>query len=678
MTKADPSPSHRQSPAGAAADRHDEYSEQILSPPFSGGPCPLEPAASMCSGGAKLSQPGGVHISAVSALRSQSQDGDCQADPAGEGNEPNSTWRRMSGLNISAEPPYGDVTVPQSPTGGQSSPIRQPAHWPPRSPATAGGARKRTSPKKSVSPPKKAGAWSPIRGRHSRRPPPLLLSPRSSTTDKGMARGSTEGEKALQEWQRAMKSPSPSKWRASDAVMQLEADTIALAAGAVTAMLAANAAAAGPLDSPKKVVRRTWDWLAEQPEDAAELAVLLFEAAPKLKISASGSGGTSRPPKASRRASYKEEDGSRHRLSAAVPCPTGPGDIDWKQLAMVIGSESLKFEAEHNAASKAGQPGADDASHMFASPRGGDLVEVNSGGHVMFCFLSGPRSRNHHHGSDHAPCQPQQSASQSSPAAEQQQHRSGTQQQQSPQQSQPGSANKLTEARGHAAVGQRAGSETGEQLSAAPQLLDTLLEAPLSEQPPLPPHREAHRPPESCTGPAQGDALDCNANKDQSQPSGSLPGGTEGSTGAGAGRSPGAACSGRSSPCSSIRGGSRSPSPASSEHAPERVVIVKVHQARLASQSEQFANELTQHLGICTPACRILRRMDATAGEWKKAHGAAMLLRRRGEGPEGLPVPEEHTLNSEHKAACDDKGATAGEWKEAHGAAMLLGRRGND
>ncbi len=50
-----------------------------------------------------------------------------------------------------------------------------------------------------------------------------------------------------------MKSPSPSKWRASDAVMQLEADTIALAAGAVTAMLAANAAAAGPLDSPEKV-----------------------------------------------------------------------------------------------------------------------------------------------------------------------------------------------------------------------------------------------------------------------------------------------------------------------------------------------------------------------------------------------------------------------------------------
>lgn len=232
-------------------------------------------------------------------------------------------------------------------------------------------------------------------------------------------------------------------------------------------------------------------------------------------------------------------------------------------------------------------------------------MEVNSGGHVMFCFLSGPRSRSHHHGSDHAPCQPDQSAetSQSPPAAEQQQHRSGTQQQQSPRQSRLGSVNKLTEARGHGAVGRRANSD--EQLSAAPQLPDALVEAS-SEQAPLQPHREAS---ESCTGPGQGDALDCSANKDQGQPSGSLPGGAEGSAEAGAGSSPGAACSGRSSPCSSIRGGSRSPSPASSEHAPERVVIVKVHQARLASQSEQFANELTQHLGICAPACRILRRM---------------------------------------------------------------------
>ncbi len=36
---------------------------------------------------------------------------------------------------------------------------------------------------------------------------------------------------------------------------------------------------------------------------------------------------------------------------------------------------------------------------------------------------------------------------------------------------------------------------------------------------------------------------------------------------------------------------------------------MKGHHARLASQSEQFANELTRHLGICAPECRILRKV---------------------------------------------------------------------
>ena len=48
----------------------------------------------------------------------------------------------------------------------------------------------------------------------------------------------------------------------------------------------------------------------------------------------------------------------------------GPGEIDWKQLAMVVGSEALKFEAEQDATRENGQAGADEASHLFASPRG--------------------------------------------------------------------------------------------------------------------------------------------------------------------------------------------------------------------------------------------------------------------------------------------------------------------
>ncbi|CAL8468092.1 g7631 [Coccomyxa elongata] len=48
-------------------------------------------------------------------------------------------------------------------------------------------------------------------------------------------------------------------------------------------------------------------------------------------------------------------------------------------------------------------------------------------------------------------------------------------------------------------------------------------------------------------------------------------------------------------------------------------------------------------------------------------------------GRRGKDQKESQTLrNTLLKAACDDKGATAGEWKEAHGAAMLLGRRGAD
>lgn len=40
--------------------------------------------------------------------------------------------------------------------------------------------------------------------------------------------------------------------------------------------------------------------------------------------------------------------------------------------------------------------------------------------------------------------------------------------------------------------------------------------------------------------------------------------------------------------------------------------MVKGHHARLASQSEQFANELTRHLGVPAPDCRILRRVVRT------------------------------------------------------------------
>ena len=137
---------------------------------------------------------------------------------------------------------------------------------------------------------------------------------------------------------------------------------------------------------------RTWDWLAEQPEDAAELAVLLYEAAPKLNIAASAGGASHHAAKTPRRAAYSEEGGLRERLAAAVPMPTGapapaaaashaespfhadlqsicacpgPGEVDWRQLVMVVGSEMLHCEPSARHGDE-----RDSHPHHHPSPRG--------------------------------------------------------------------------------------------------------------------------------------------------------------------------------------------------------------------------------------------------------------------------------------------------------------------
>lgn len=55
---------------------------------------------------------------------------------------------------------------------------------------------------------------------------------------------------------------------------------------------------------------------------------------------------------------------------------------------------------------------------------------------------------------------------------------------------------------------------------------------------------------------------------------------------------------------SSIRGHSD----ADGSRRPERLLVIKFLPARLDAQSEQFASELARHLGIASPACRILRK----------------------------------------------------------------------
>ena len=48
---------------------------------------------------------------------------------------------------------------------------------------------------------------------------------------------------------------------------------------------------------------------------------------------------------------------------------------------------------------------------------------------------------------------------------------------------------------------------------------------------------------------------------------------------------------------------------------PEGVVVIKFGPTRLLMQAEQFANELTRHLDICAPECRIVRQVRGTGSK---------------------------------------------------------------
>ena len=66
-------------------------------------------------------------------------------------------------------------------------------------------------------------------------------------------------------------------------------------------------------------MRRMWDLLNEH-EDAAELAALLYEAAPRLGLRASSNPRASRPL---RRAVPSSGPSLHERLAAATPMPIG-------------------------------------------------------------------------------------------------------------------------------------------------------------------------------------------------------------------------------------------------------------------------------------------------------------------------------------------------------------------
>jgi hypothetical protein len=62
----------------------------------------------------------------------------------------------------------------------------------------------------------------------------------------------------------------------------------------------------------------------------------------------------------------------------------------------------------------------------------------------------------------------------------------------------------------------------------------------------------------------------------------------------------------------------------------ERCLVLKFVPSRLVAQSEQFANELAQHIGIGAPESRIVRASGPTSDEWKAVAAAAATLARSG------------------------------------------------
>ena len=140
-----------------------------------------------------------------------------------------------------------------------------------------------------------------------------------------------------------------------------------------------------------------WRWLADHPEDAAELADLLNEAAPTLSAHLPNYPKLT-PPRTPGTHSFSQQQSGHatsqitlQRLRNAIPIPTA--HVNWSSLQATITSEMLSVEDEDNSIKTAGQ---------FQTPTtfppttpGGSLVEVNSGGRVFFCLFQLDSSQHH-------------------------------------------------------------------------------------------------------------------------------------------------------------------------------------------------------------------------------------------------------------------------------------------
>ena len=368
---------------------------------------------------------------------------------------------------------------------------------------------------------------------------------------------------------------------------------------------------AGALISPRALNHLNHWWLGEAQDEAAELAALLHEAAPRLALS-----GLSTPTAGLRASALPKArsfellpDVSRRRLARAAPMPSGPGQIDWGRLVATIASETL-----HPTAPPPGQ-----------SAVGGQALDVNSGGRVLFCLFDRGTP---------APTPPTSLA----PSPE--------------KEPRPASAAAAAEAAAGAGAGAGAGAPSWAFADSPTKGLLTEAGAPSPQV--LSPARVS----------SAAAALAAAAAGLLPLPQGS--GGSGGSVDLAAAAAAVAAAAGGDAATGGI------PLPLPGLGWPplvgdvEGCVVLKFVQTRLLCQSEQFAAELTRHVGLCAPESRILRSSGSSG------NGGGGGDSGNGNGGNGRCDGSGDDCSSTSGSSDVSARASVSEWDEAVAAAAAL------
>jgi len=298
--------------------------------------------------------------------------------------------------------------------------------------------------------------------------------------------------------------------------------------------------------------------LGRDLSEASELATVLQEVAPELRVEGIAATPTSsRPSSSSGLPSGTPTALSiRERVRRARPIDIGPSCVPWHRLTGVVSSEALQDVSSQSTGGADGRP---------------QLLEVNTGGSVFFLlFAAGDEEQQpavpaHKHG-----ITPSRLSAAAGPEAADAQHHQHHQHSQREQPQLP------------VAVGE------------CSRLMD-----------------------------GDGDVLRFSTSRGSSS-SGS------GSCGGGGGGD-GEAADDHSMQLSSWTGSSGTTTSGSGSGTGEGVAVLKVASSRLAMQAEQFANELSRHLGVAAPLCRLVRQIGEGAGEWAAARDAADQLGEAGD-----------------------------------------------